>query len=249
MPWRCWDNARLTIMGKEVVVENPWLALPSRKPYVLVQDKQTIMDFNKQRCGSKHEIHVELIPEPFSGNPNAKIVILQLNPGYDPGDHRFHSSNSVFRASLRHNLEHAEQEYPFHLLNPKFSAAPGYQYWEQKLRHLIETYGLKRIANEVFCVQFFPYHSKEYKGIGRILESQRYNFHLVRRAIKNRAVIILMRSKDRWLREVPELSTYQFHTLRSARNPMITRNNTPSGYNAIERVLGYSRFSTSSASN
>ena len=62
-------------------MRNPWLSLPEKAPFVLECDKQSILDFNS-RAKPQYWIHLEELPEPYTGNPLANIVLLNLNPGF-----------------------------------------------------------------------------------------------------------------------------------------------------------------------
>ena len=62
---------------------NPWLKLSSKPPYILKEDKDIIAKFNK-KVNSCHKIFINLLAEPYCGDPfKAKIILLQLNPGVD----------------------------------------------------------------------------------------------------------------------------------------------------------------------
>lgn len=62
-------------------MENPWRKLPEAAPFVLVCDQQRICDFNAI-AKKEHKIHVEVLPEPYTGNPEAPVLLLNLNPGF-----------------------------------------------------------------------------------------------------------------------------------------------------------------------
>ena len=62
-------------------MQNPWLSLPENPPFVLECDHQIILAFNN-RVKPEHLIHWEFLPEPYTGNPEAKILLLNLNPGF-----------------------------------------------------------------------------------------------------------------------------------------------------------------------
>ena len=62
-------------------MQNPWGDLPQTAPFVLACDKQAIDDFNRTAT-SEHTIYLDLLPEPYAGNPEARIMLLNLNPGY-----------------------------------------------------------------------------------------------------------------------------------------------------------------------
>jgi hypothetical protein len=147
------------------------------------------------------------LPEPFLGRPDAAVVLLNLNPGWneekDPSNH----SRPEFIKRNRDNLLHEPSDYPFYLLNPDLQPNRTV-WWEERLGDLIKAVNLKAVAQNVLCVEYFPYHSKKYKKCER-LPSQDYSFALVRNAVKRNAIILLMRAKRRWFEAVPELSSYK----------------------------------------
>lgn len=59
---------------------NPWISLPASALFVLSRDAEAIEAFNAGASES-HAIHLEVIPEPFIGLPDAPVVLLNLNPG------------------------------------------------------------------------------------------------------------------------------------------------------------------------
>lgn len=93
------------------------------------------------------------------------------------------------------------------------------------------------MANKIFCIEFFPYHSRSYKPLRSILPSQHYSFHLVKEAISRGALIIMLRGRRGWLMQVPELAGYPFYILRSAQSGFISPRNLPVGFDDIEKAL------------
>lgn len=217
-------------------MKNPWIELPESGPFALTNDHLRIVEFN-QLADEAHKIHLEILPEPFIGNPAANVLLLNLNPGYNLRDLHFHTNDEHFMQSLRKNLQHEDQEYPFYPLDPRNFDSPASRYWRRRLRPLIEECGLMKVANGVLCVEFFPYHSRKYKRVGSILASQHYSFHLVREAIKRKAAIVLMRAEKRWLKNVPELDGHRILRIRSWQNPTVSRKNLPDGFDALVRLL------------
>ena len=69
-------------------MRNPWIDLPETAPFVLACDKQGIGDFN-HTAKPEHTIHLELLPEPYTGNPEAMIILLNLNPGFYERNEKF----------------------------------------------------------------------------------------------------------------------------------------------------------------
>ncbi len=173
-----------------------------------------------EQCKTRHredrKVHLEVFPEPYSGNPQAKIIFLNLNPGYYPRNEEFGDGTADFRRLWRAYLTHEQQEYPFYHLDPRLKGSPGEVYYRPKFRQPIEEFGEKRVAEEFFVVEYFPYTTK--RGIGSIfcIPSQECGFYLVREAMRRNAIIIQMRSKRIWQEAVPGLRSYpRYCELRS----------------------------------
>lgn len=218
-------------------MQNPWLFLPEASPFVLPGDRESILNFNA-RAKQDHKIHLELLPEPYLGNPQAKIVLLNGNPGFDEDVHIYHN-NANFVKAYRTNLYHERQEYPFYLLNPQFEKSPGFEWRYDTLERLLIQfhYDLKKIANEIFVIEYFPYPSKNF-GFYKGILSQQYSFYLLKEAMKRDALIIQMRAKTNWQKMNPYLRSYhRYYVLNSPQNVKITENNCPDGYPEILRAL------------
>lgn len=224
-------------------MSNPWRGLSEKLPYILECDREAVENFN-QRVGegSLYYIYSHQLPDPFLGAPNAPIVLLNLNPGFNPEDNHFHDEIDFIEAN-RKNLNHENQEYPFYALDPRFAGWSGYEWWGKKLKRLIEKVGSEKLSRRIFCVEYFPYHSQNF-GFNTILESQQYGFYLVRRAIKRKAIIIIMRSRKKWYEAVPELKNYpSAFCLNNPQNVAISENNLPLGVFAkVIEVLARNKF-------
>ena len=217
------------------MISNPWLDLPEEAPFAFAPDLDAVDKFNGS-ANSDTMIRLELLPEPFLGDPSAPVVLLALNPGFSPDDITHHRQPDFINLA-RQNLRHEKNQYPFYLLNPDLTA-PGQIWWKRKLSHLIAEKGQDVIAQRIFCIEYFPYHSRRYAHSKLILPSQNYSFSLVRRAIERNAIIVILRSEKLWQTAVPELVNYgHLYRLRSAQNVMITPNNCPDGYEKILEAL------------
>jgi hypothetical protein len=78
------------------VPRNPWLDLPEEPPFVLPGDRPHVEAFNRHNAdsaGRKYRLDLHLMPEPFNGNRQAKLVLLNRNPGLSSGDLRVHRNN------------------------------------------------------------------------------------------------------------------------------------------------------------
>lgn len=210
------------------MMNNPWKNLNEAPPFVLESDRQIIEDHNNNsKADENHKIHTELYPEPFLGNPNADVVLLNLNPGFSPDDSRFHLSNEYFIQQATKNLLH-KSDHGFYLLDEKINEAPGYKWWNRRLKTLIDECGREKVAQNLLCVELLPYHSKRFKRIPP-LKSQEYNFYLISEAIKRKAIIIIMRSKKLWIDSIPQLKNYKYFPSKNPRCAYITERNLPEG--------------------
>jgi hypothetical protein len=73
-------------------MQNPWLTLPLSPPYILAEDDLAISAYNRifHDKGKKEQaIYREAFPEPYCGNPQAPILLLNLDPGYSERIHLF----------------------------------------------------------------------------------------------------------------------------------------------------------------
>jgi len=221
-------------------MDNPWKSLPNHEPYILPQEEIVVNEFNT-KVTPEYQVKTELFPEPFTGNVNAPIYLLNLNAGYNENDLFWHSKSS-FNSSIKSTLLHEKLDYPFYFLNPKFKESPGGIWWRQKLKKLITDSTLNAVSNNIFCVEYFPYHSKSYKDMPKrispeLLSSQNYSINLVREALKRNVIIIIMRSSKKWLSAIPELEGKKnVFELKNPQNVCITPNNLD-GYNEILSVI------------
>lgn len=216
-------------------MQNPWLLLPETSPFVLPRDRESILNFNAQ-AKQDHKIHLEFLPEPFLGNPQANIILLNGNPGFDEGDHIYHNQANFVKTS-RANLYHGRSPYPFYLLNPQNATSPGSYWWRRKLRQLLDRYNLEKIANEIFVIESFPYHSARY-GFHKDIPSQRYSIYLLEEAMKRNALIIQMRNRKEWQKMNPHLGSYNhYYMLKNPQNPAISERNCPDGFAEILKML------------
>ena len=203
-------------------MENPWLKIPSETPYVLEIDRESIERYNAGQANPDRKIDTSLIPEPFIGNPStAKLVLLNLNPGVAEDDARAHARRD-FRTAMLLNLRHESQKYPFYPLDPGLSQTPCAQWWLRKTRRLVEECGRERVANGLFVIEWFPYHSKK-EPRGGVCESQWYSWQLAKEMIEKRKCMVLMRSKDHWAVCDERLSESPLPNSRQ--NPAITAAN------------------------
>lgn len=103
-------------------LENPRRGLPAKAPFVLASDAPAIDQFHQGPVDESQRLHLELIPEPFLGRPDAPVVLLNLNPGFSERDILSHE-DPVFAAAAMATLHQEVQSHPFYLLDPRFKHA------------------------------------------------------------------------------------------------------------------------------
>ena len=216
-------------------MQNPWSALPKATPYVLGTDASLLQSFNA-RAAPNNRFDTSLFPEPFFGSLSATVVVLNLNPGWSPDDAAVHAQPE-FATMSRSSLAHELKPYPFLHLQPT-GVTPGGTWWRQRVRTLVADVGFESVARGLACIQFTPYHSREYSSASPRLPSQEYSFYLVRRAMARGAEIVVMRSASLWLSGVPELATYaHLHRGTNPRAPFVSLGNLKSAYQVVAERL------------
>jgi len=221
---------------------NPWIRLPNKAPFILLEDQEVIEAFNKKRSGKKTEIMLDQLPSPYVGDPKAPVVILNLNPAYAKESAR-ESSFSLYEKIARANFEHIFSDYPFYPLNPdlKDVSAAGHDWWSKAcLGDLIPESRLnfEKFSEKIFCVEFLPYHSERNGWKGSVLPSQKYAIALVEAAVDRGALIIIMwgnRNKRTWFEAVPTLASANVITLRNPQCKKISKGNLNEG--AFEKII------------
>lgn len=210
---------------------NPWLQLPAAAPYVLPQDHAQIEAFNQRYPDDEWRIRLNLPPVPFLGHPDAPIVLLNLNPGFDEADNERQNTPYYSEASRR-CYAHEKTERPFFFFDEKiegepYGEGPGYRWWQKRvkgLKALDARFDDALLSRAFLCVEYFPYRSKAYRPLPRqqTLDSQQYGFELVRRAMERNALIIVMRRKRQWCEKVERLTDYpRLLTVTTFLNPVL----------------------------
>jgi len=241
-------------------MENPWKNLIQEineegfnGNYVLKEEQAIVEKFNEKLKGynnkdKEYSIHTEIMPAPFMGDVhNAPIVILMLNPGYDPTE----EENGFYKNYMhywKNEIVHIPSipDYPFFALDVEYCKSSPY--WGNKLKFLLEHTDRRTLAKKICTIQLFPYQSKNYKPIYKklikeenfdnYLPSQDYNFELVKNAMDRNAIIIIARGKNAWFEAVKGLKNYpNKHFTRSSQNITISSNNLPDVFDEIIKKI------------
>jgi hypothetical protein len=221
---RCLRSGSPYIFPRDRILQNRRVR---RKLTVAVPDFATFVRSRAfdQRKDSK--LHLGLIPRPYAGNLNrAKVFILMLNAGLNPGDYFGEELPSFSKAAARNlRQQNRTDKYPFFLLNPKFSWHPGFRYWNSKLykiseiickkKHFRMQRALAYLAKRICVVQLVPYHSQVFKLPSKVknkLESSKAIKRFVSEVLvpkaKNREVLIVVaRGRKAW--NLPKLENIE----------------------------------------
>ncbi len=239
------------------MISNPWTSLPNGPPFVLEDDSRAIEGFN-QKAGKNAVIQTDMLPEPFVGSLNAPVFVLLENPGSGGDEDLALHGQPEFQLRVRNCHKQCSVAFPHYFLDPD-TTGPGARWTAQKLKPLIELFGLRVVASGVTFLEYFPYHSKNFAH-GRLrIPSQEYTFASLRRALNLDATVIITRGRKLWENAVPELAHYPLafetsskqNVVISARNcrfdalpnyrgkePTEPPSGRPTGFEAVEAALG-----------
>ncbi len=250
-----WEE-NIDMIAKEIEKEEPCIILPKDK-YARLMEKCDTNDINKK-------IKYNQIPEPFAGDPEAPIYLLNLNPGTDPyegiKDNRelmcirkrlnkhilcnlvLYSDVAVHQSLSHLNSELEEfKKYPFYPLDPDYKYLPGFAWWYDKLENVINEIkndtavgnndpmkSIEIISRSIFNIDIFPYHSESYPNCAnrKPFPSQEFGIYLVKKAIEDGKIIIIMKGAGHWKKRVEGLEYYDLaFQVKNPRNSKISENN------------------------
>ena len=222
---------------------NPWSQLPTDAPHVLQRDLPIVEKFNEHYAHNPDiKIQSHLLPEPFIGDPSARVYLLNLNPGYSPEDDDWHR-NPVYRTAIIENLSHRTAAFPFYFLDLRLKDAPGSAWWRRRSRWWIRDVGIEALARNLFCAELFPYHSRRYRRVPKgmspdgLVPSSGYAHRLVREAIRTHRSIVAMRAFRAWCELIPELGDYsKLFRIGNPQNVSLSPNNLK-GYDQLVAEL------------
>ncbi len=211
---------------------NVWSRTRFKKPpYVLtgdeeIKDNQNVQKFTSYSdfiksayINNRKTIHLGLLPIPYLGDlAKAKILILLLNPGFEPIDYFAEYKSKAYRKAIINNIKqkYFDNQYPFLPLNPRFLWTGGGRYWSKKFAGITEEImrkkrcsyqqALSHISKRVAIIEYFPYHSNQFaisKKIIKKLVSPKMAVDYVKNILKPRAkngeiLILVARKADVW---------------------------------------------------
>lgn len=242
-------------------IKNPWPKLIEAENYSLNDDFEIIKAFNEKEKKRKNryeeenkllkkdfEIKLDMIAEPFFGNQKADIIVLAQNPGIyqkkgkkkgEKNEYDLYKEKKCFIENIKKYHKTGDQsiDYPYYYFDPMYDGYRGNNWAKKRFRELKEELNLdwKVLSNQILYLQYFPYHSKNFKNIkeGEYLECQKYTFQLLANSMNTNALVICFRGLGLWDNALKhnissDLSLKNYKNmivLNSAQSVYVTKNN------------------------
>jgi len=191
-------------------MKNPWLNFNISGDMVHQLDRDSFSLHNASVVAD-YKFLPQLAPEPWIGDPEAKLLVLLANPGATRGDvlgKKQEGADLINQLSIA-NLNHSIKDYPHFFFNPILEGTDGHTWYKKRFGHLIEATSAQNVSKRVLSCELVPYHSFSWKKPRVMPPTQSYTFEIVRNAIERGAVILIGRGKADWFKNVPELSKYK----------------------------------------
>ncbi|MBO6032178.1 MAG: hypothetical protein J6Q22_12125 [Prevotella sp.] len=211
-----------------VIPTNPWTLLTKEN---IAQCDQSFFDqygnvakyenmINSQF--PKPKLDFSCLPDPFCGDPKCKVYCLNKNPG-EPD--KCFVGNASFEKATKENLN-LKQTTCFWAENIKNSCGKvhdGVMWLTKRTNELEKILGRHP---DIFFVEYFPYHSTYGFDFPCNLPSYTFTDALIKQAMEDRKMIIIMREKRKWLKRIPYLDSYSnLFCLKSAQGGYLTLKN------------------------
>ncbi len=234
------------------IIMNPWLNI-SLSDTVADCDKPVI---NSLTTAVKSKIVLDTLPEPYHGDPEAKVYLLNGNPGHSEKDLTFvgcgnaiqavsvlpngkNAFSNIYEKEICEELWHINKKFiwlrdPETVVNAIGESHLGYKWWKDRVRKLKKACD-REIS--VFCIECFPYHTKHKMAFD--LPSGKYVDDFIYRAMEEEKVIVLMRSRREWFARIKGLENYSnLILLNSCQNVSLSPGNmTKSDWEKLVKTL------------
>ena len=202
-------------------------------PWVNITINDTIADCDKPVINAlpakvQSLIEKRTLPEPYHGDPDASVYILNGNPLAGETDINY-ITEPVYEKEIIEELMHINTEFLWlrnneAIVDPNGVPYPAYDYWKKRTREL----RMAKSRPSLFCIEAFPYHtlhSNDFQSVVS-LPSDAYTNEMILDAINSDKYIVLMRCPGYWFNRVGRLKEYhRLITLNSNQNVYLTRKN------------------------
>lgn len=233
---------------------NPWSTLTwsGNKSYASI-DSQFLTDYDNY-CKSKsktNDLRLGCLPEPFVGDPDANVYLLNGNPGYNKVELKF-AKDPIYRNLVQNSLNHnialikSRGFDPFiYFNNLALSTNPsiihsGCDWWQKRTKKFCNAIKTANKQPNIFNIEFFPYHSRNLKQIRAYLSSNplppsaAYVDNLIFQAMDAKKPIVVLRMQQMWFYRISGLQKYpNLYVLKNPRCLYITPANVCAGPNTL----------------
>ena len=203
---------------------NPWTQIDLYKGELFINDDWQSLSSQKRTMLEKYSS----LPEPFSGNPNSNVICLNANPGEaDRLYEKLFGLGEYIRLTKETLEGKAGQSLWYDLKDHS-----GYCWLRNITKELRKELGRNP---DFFMIDYFPYHSPNTFRFPDNLSSYEFTNNLVKAAIDERKIIIILRQKERWLERIAQvlkedkddllLNHKQIICVNSSQNICLSRNN------------------------
>ena len=222
-------------------VKNPWLKIFKDDGFIAECDRdafpgnlsaaQYAKEINKD---AGIELTFSCLPDPFCGNPLSKVYCLNLNPGRP--DQSFSDEEAYKNAAIK-NLR-LEQDTCFWAENIRNKGGKQHDGVGWIAKRTKELEGILGQHPDIFFIEYFPYHSSKGFEFPERLPSYNFTDALIKKAIEDKKLIIIMRGKKDWLKRIKDLKKYHnLYSLKCAQGGYLTINNIVRKENITENTI------------
>ena len=189
-------------------LKNVWMLDPSKEDeFESLEDTQVLKEGLKLR----YFFQTHLRPQPFWGNiENPKVIVLGLNPSYDPMDDELDEES--IKDDLMRNINEPKFRYNWfnHNVRNGGKLTSGYKFWTQTLGRLLTDEKLKCTEDQIYRMvgffNFIGYHRSPFNPIQKkcfnnkdqILPTQKALYDHLKSIITNDTYIVLIWGYDYW---------------------------------------------------
>lgn len=218
---RYYEMIKLVEFWKSCDLSKPPFVHDADRPYIEAAKNVGKVILRSHRAFVEHptfgdrndsSLHLGLLPIPFQGNlSKADVFIVLLNPGlglsaYQTEEDKEHAEQ--VRLIIKQEL--ANVPFPFLSLNPDYAWTGGFQWWERKLRNVIELVAagqckgnyaeaLRLLSQRLAAIELFPYRSRTFNAaslrsrLPSVREARDFVQRLLPRAKNGEVTIIVSR--------------------------------------------------------
>ena len=176
----------------------------------VLSDLPFLQAFNKTLKRENHRLDLSLYPEPYAGNPKAKVYLLSGNPGFSDLDNLLMTTNHPdWDKMMQHSynpipgLGHPQTMYwldPYwkDLIKPVSGYHGGFTWWEKRTKQLSH---IPNLEEKLFNIDYHSYHSKNIKinSIINSLPSKSLVDEIIKDAFKcEDRLFVILRCRKAW---------------------------------------------------